>query len=65
MIEDRSFLPWLATVPSAEVVKEQARPVTAQHINKLEELWKYHPEASIEDLDKPGIDDEPSPVLLK
>ncbi|MBA0801115.1 hypothetical protein Gohar_011500, partial [Gossypium harknessii] len=29
------------------------------------ELWKTNPDASLEDLEKPGIDDEPQPVALK
>jgi regulator of nonsense transcripts 1 len=29
----------------------------------LEELWKANPEASLQDLEKPGVDDEPHPVL--
>jgi len=39
--------------------------ISAQQINKLEELWKDNPEAKLEDLDKPGIDDEPQQVLLR
>lgn len=65
LIEDRSFLSWLVEIPTVGDIKEQARPVTAQQINKLEELWKSHPDARIEDLDRPGVADEPSPVLLK
>ena len=34
-------------------------------MNRLEELWKSSPEASLEDLDKPGVDDEPQPVVLQ
>jgi len=39
--------------------------VNAQQINKLEELWKANPEAVVEDLQKPGMDDEPHPVMLR
>lgn len=36
-----------------------------QQLNKLEELWKTNPDATLEDLKKPGVDDEPQPVVLK
>lgn len=64
LIKDRSLLPWLVKVPSA---KEQlrARQVTATQINKLEELWKTNPDAEVEDLEKPGQDDEPQLVILR
>jgi len=32
--------------------------MSAQQIVKLEELWKSSPEASLEDLEKPGVDDQ-------
>ncbi|KAH0456476.1 hypothetical protein IEQ34_014383 [Dendrobium chrysotoxum] len=64
LIDDRCFLPWLVKVPS-EPEQLRARQVTAQQINKVEELWKTNPEASLEDLEKPGVDDEPQPVALK
>jgi regulator of nonsense transcripts 1 len=31
----------------------------------VEELWKANPEAVLEDLEKPGVDDEPQTVALK
>nr|KAJ0199863.1 hypothetical protein LSAT_V11C600325300 [Lactuca sativa] len=34
-------------------------------INKVEKFWKTNPDASLEDLEKPGVDDEPQPVALK
>ncbi|XP_020577685.1 regulator of nonsense transcripts 1 homolog isoform X1 [Phalaenopsis equestris] len=64
LIDDRCFLPWLVKVPS-EQEQLRARQVTAQQINKVEELWKTNPDASLEDLEKPGVDDEPQPVALK
>jgi regulator of nonsense transcripts 1 len=47
--------------------KEQARvrQITAPQINKLEDLWKENPDASLEDLQKPGVDEEPENVRLK
>ena len=43
----------------------RARQISAQQINKLEELWKDNPEAKLEDLEKPGVDEEPQQVLLR
>lgn len=43
----------------------RARQISAQQINKIEELWKTNPDATLEDLEKPGVDDEPQPVVLK
>ena len=42
----------------------RARQISGAQINKLEELWKDNPEAKLEDLEKPGIDDEPLPVQV-
>jgi len=64
LIDDRCFLPWLVKVPS-EQEQLRSRHISAQQINKLEELWKTNPEASLEDLERPGVDDEPQPVLPK
>lgn len=64
LIDDRCFLPWLVKVPS-EQEQLRARQISAQQINKIEELWKTNPDAALEDLEKPGVDDEPQPVALK
>ena len=64
LIEDRCFLSWLVKVPS-EQEQIRARQITAQQINKLEELWKNTPEAKFEDLERPGVDEEPQRVLLR
>ncbi|XP_071701145.1 regulator of nonsense transcripts 1 homolog [Rutidosis leptorrhynchoides] len=64
LIDDRCFLPWLVKVPS-EQEQLRARHISAQQINKVEELWKTNPDASFEDLEKPGVDDEPQPVVMK
>ncbi|KAK4800827.1 hypothetical protein SAY86_021314 [Trapa natans] len=64
LIDDRCFLQWLVKVPS-EQEQLRARHISAQQINKIEELWKANPDASLEDLEKPGVDDEPQPVVLK
>eukprot|EP00928_Gymnodinium_smaydae_P007599 TRINITY_DN12722_c0_g1_i1.p1 TRINITY_DN12722_c0_g1~~TRINITY_DN12722_c0_g1_i1.p1 ORF type:complete len:1127 (+),score=208.53 TRINITY_DN12722_c0_g1_i1:492-3383(+) len=68
LIEDRSFLPWLVKVPDG---KDQMRafPITAAQVNKLEEMWKTNPDATLEDLDGktggPGLEDDPQPVMLR
>ncbi|KAK4350991.1 hypothetical protein RND71_030304 [Anisodus tanguticus] len=64
LIDDRCFLQWLVKVPS-EQEQLRARQISAQQINKIEELWKTNPDANLEDLEKPGVDDEPQPVGLK
>lgn len=51
-------------VPS-EQEQLRARQISAQQINKVEELWKTNPDASLEDLEKPGVDDEPMSVAIK
>jgi hypothetical protein len=51
-------------IPS-EQEQLRARQISAQQINKVEELWKTSPDATLEDLEKPGVDDEPQPVALK
>uniref|UniRef100_A0AAZ1X2B3 Upf1 domain-containing protein n=1 Tax=Oreochromis aureus TaxID=47969 RepID=A0AAZ1X2B3_OREAU len=58
LIQDRCFLSWLVKIPS-EQEQLRARQITAQQINKLEELWKDNPTATLEDLEKPGVDEEP------
>lgn len=64
LIQDRQFLPWLVKVP-LEQEQLRARQISAQQINKLEELWKDNPDAKLEDLEKPGVDEEPQQVLLR
>ncbi|XP_048229748.1 regulator of nonsense transcripts 1 homolog isoform X2 [Ricinus communis] len=64
LIDDRCFLQWLVKIPS-EQEQLRARQISAQQINKVEELWKTNPDATLEDLEKPGIDDEPQSVALK
>ncbi|KAF5290885.1 hypothetical protein FQA39_LY14565 [Lamprigera yunnana] len=64
LISDRSFLTWLVKIPS-EQEQLRARQITAQQINKLEELWKDNVDATFQDLEKPGVDEEPQQVLLR
>lgn len=64
LIADRSFLSWLVKIPS-DADQLRARQLTAQQLNSLEELWKENPEASLEDLERPGLDEELQRVLLR
>ncbi|CAG0921359.1 unnamed protein product, partial [Notodromas monacha] len=64
LIQDRTFLPWLVRAP-LDVETSRARVVSGQQIARLEELWKDNPEALIEDLEKPGVDEEPQHVMLR
>ncbi|XP_063933195.1 regulator of nonsense transcripts 1-like [Zophobas morio] len=64
LIDDRCFLPWLVKVPS-EQEQLRARQISMEQIHKLEELWKNEPEALLDDLKKPGADEEPQHVLLR
>jgi regulator of nonsense transcripts 1 len=52
-------------VPS-EQEQLRVRQIGAAQINRLEELWRLRPEATWEDLERPGgEDDEPQPVALR
>lgn len=62
LIDDRSFISWLVKVPS-EQEQLRARQISSAQIVKLEELWRENPQGTVEDLDRPGVDDEPNPVL--
>lgn len=39
--------------------------ISPTQMAKLEELWKNNPEATVTDLEKPGVDVEPQRVLLR
>ncbi|CAM9092624.1 unnamed protein product [Ascophyllum nodosum] len=64
LVQDRRFLGWLVKEPT-EQQKSRARNISSAQIAKLEELWSSEPEAALEDLEKPGIDEEAQTVLLK
>ncbi|KAG8877141.1 hypothetical protein FRB98_006858 [Tulasnella sp. 332] len=64
LIDDRSFLSWLVPPPS-EAEQLRARQITFVQISKLEDLWRENATATLEDLEKPGVDDEPQPILLR
>ena len=64
LIDDRSFLSWLVKPPS-ENEQLRSRQISFQQITRLEDLWRENASATLEDLEKPGVDDEPQPVLLR
>ncbi|CAL1705459.1 unnamed protein product [Somion occarium] len=64
LIDDRSFLSWLVKPPS-ETEQLRSRQISFQQINRLEDLWRDNANATLEDLEKPGVDDEPQPVILR
>lgn len=64
LIQGRQLLSWLVKVPSAEE-QAKARQISAEQINRLEELWRENPNAAIVDVDRPGSEKEVDPVLLR
>ncbi|KAF4615480.1 hypothetical protein D9613_002594 [Agrocybe pediades] len=64
LIDDRSFLSWLVKPPS-EAEQLRSRQISFAQINRLEDLWREDANATLEDLQKPGLDDEPQPILLR
>ena len=51
LIVDRQFLPWLVRVPT-EKEMARSRQITVAEANKLEEMWKSNPNATLEDVPK-------------
>jgi regulator of nonsense transcripts 1 len=64
LIEDRSFLAWLVKTPT-EKEQLRARQITTAQINTLEELWRENPNATLFDLERPGLDEDAQPTLLR
>ena len=68
LIEDRSFLPWLVSLPTDQE-QMRARHLSPQVIARLEEMWKDNASATLRDLEAGlnagTLDDEPNPVLLR
>ncbi len=62
--EDRAFVPWLVAHPTEQEAM-RCRRITPAQIAKLEELWKKNGKATVDDIDKPGEDDEPAQVSLR
>lgn len=51
--------------PPSETEQLRSRQISFQQINRLEDLWRENANATLEDLEKPGVDDEPQPILLR
>ena len=65
LIEDRTFLSWLVTVPT-DAEQLRARHLSPVTIGRLEVLWKDDANATVQDLERANsVDDDPQPVLLK
>lgn len=62
LIDDRSFLSWLVKPPS-ETEQLRSRQISFAQINRLEDLWRENANATLEDLEKPGVDDEPQQII--
>jgi regulator of nonsense transcripts 1 len=52
LIKDHSFLPWLVRSPTAEEMETSPYAIRVPEMQKLEELWKDNPEATLDDLVK-------------
>ncbi|KAJ3760813.1 ATP dependent helicase [Lentinula raphanica] len=64
LIDDRSFLSWLVKPPT-EQEQLRSRQISFNQINRLEDLWRENANATLEDLEKPGVDDDPLPIILR
>lgn len=63
LIDDRSFLSWLVKPPT-ETEQLRSRQISFAQINRLEDLWRENANATLEDLEKPGVDDEPQSIMV-
>ncbi|KAG1668439.1 hypothetical protein FOA52_015969 [Chlamydomonas sp. UWO 241] len=63
IVEERGLVSWLVKVPS-EAELARARQLPMDHINKLEEMWKSKPGATLDDLEAPSQETEVTPVAL-
>ena len=65
LIEERQFLPWIASNPPEEELMH-AKKVTHQQIAKLEAQWKLNREATIEDVKGDANEEEEVlPILMR
>ncbi|KAI6203022.1 hypothetical protein M3Y94_00508800 [Aphelenchoides besseyi] len=64
LIQDHQIVSWVLKPPSTQQ-QMRARQITTSKINRLEELWKEFPDATVEDLDRPGLNAEPEHVRLR
>ncbi|KAF5113276.1 hypothetical protein DV495_003583 [Geotrichum candidum] len=64
LVVDRSFIPWLVSVPTAEE-ESRARKITPGEMAKLEDLWKENPYATADELNDPTANQEVPQVALR
>ncbi|KAI6230867.1 Regulator of nonsense transcripts 1 [Aphelenchoides fujianensis] len=64
LIAERQLVSWVLKPPDAKA-EARAKQITTSRINRLEELWKENAEATVEDLDLPGLNAEPEHVCLR
>lgn len=64
LIVDRSFSSWLVQAPSAQDISK-ARKISPSEMTKLEELWRETPTATVDDLDKPDLQESIPHVALR
>jgi regulator of nonsense transcripts 1 len=63
LIQDKVFLPWLLQVPE-EGEALRARRVDTAKANRLEELWKTNPDATLDEIGEHDAGEELDPVAL-
>ena len=64
LIKDHSFLPWLVSAPTAEEMETSPYAIRVPEMQKLEELWRENPLATLDDLVKKEDGEEDiSPVV--
>ena len=49
----------------SETEQLRSRQISFAQINRLEDLWRDNANATLEDLQKPGVDDEPQSILVR
>ena len=49
----------------SETEQLRSRQISFAQINRLEDLWRDNANATLEDLQKPGVDDEPQSILTR
>eukprot|EP00357_Protocruzia_adherens_P001695 CAMPEP_0115019440 /NCGR_PEP_ID=MMETSP0216-20121206/29450_1 /TAXON_ID=223996 /ORGANISM="Protocruzia adherens, Strain Boccale" /LENGTH=976 /DNA_ID=CAMNT_0002390921 /DNA_START=79 /DNA_END=3010 /DNA_ORIENTATION=- len=65
LIDDRVFLDWLVKNPEKKEMR-RARNLPLSLMNKLEDLWKTHPQGTLDDLrDQPQMEEKLPPVQLR
>uniref|UniRef100_A0A7S0NU20 Upf1 domain-containing protein n=1 Tax=Calcidiscus leptoporus TaxID=127549 RepID=A0A7S0NU20_9EUKA len=67
LVQEKEFVQWLVKKPT-EVEASRARHVNVAQINRLEELWRTNPSATMDDTtanDGELLDAEPTAVILR